>query len=353
MASRRSSAWATLVLFMVVPLAQGGEEEGGAVLRRGTLFLSTSLVGYMNNLEYFNAYRQGVLHLGTNVTLRALYRPVEGVAFSLGGFARKAAGDGRLLSDARFLPSVRFRRGVFTLTMGELDATGRHGLPDAVVREQYEYEKGFEEGFSLRWEWPLVGWELWMVCDSLNTARHREHLRFGSVTRFASGMLHARLMGYWDHYGGQLHAPQGDPVRDNWTGGVRAGVAVPVARILDRAGLDVTALGSSTTQERNRIDYVRGWVAMMQARLERNRFELLWHTSYGNRFIAWQGNPLYGAPGFWHALQLSRSAPLAPGLMLDWGVRADVVDLPLTRWAERADHQVWIRIGSSQERLLY
>lgn len=326
---------------------------GPEPLAKGRLFLSTDMLGYMNNLEYFNNYREGNFYLGTNLSVRTLYRPNSALTFGLGVFARKAVADEKFFSDIRPLFKARFQRGVFALTIGELDWKDRHGLPDAVMREQYDYEKGVEEGFQLQWNWPAVGWDLWAAYDSLNTARHREHLRFGSVTKLELDPVHLAAFGHWDHYGGQNFAPPGDPVRDNWIGGVRMGGTVVGTGLLDEVGVEETAMGSATTADRNRIDFATGWGLITRAWVTLNGFELMGQYYRSNGFETWQGNSMYRSKGPYCFVQVSRLREFDRGLLLDWGLRADFVEVTPREYLDHLEHQVWVTIGWSLDRLIY
>ena len=58
-----------------------------------TFLISVDFLSYLNNLEYFNQHREGVLHLGAATSLYATYVPVSALEFSLGLYVRKAFGD--------------------------------------------------------------------------------------------------------------------------------------------------------------------------------------------------------------------------------------------------------------------
>ena len=116
-----------------------------------TFFICADFLSFLNNLEYFNQHREGILHLGAATSLYATYKPVSALEFSLGVYMRKAYGDEKFLSDIRPYFRGLFTKGIFTMIIGALDAENQHGMLDAVIREQYPYEQGLEEGFQMKY----------------------------------------------------------------------------------------------------------------------------------------------------------------------------------------------------------
>ncbi len=311
-----------------------------------TFFISADFLSYLNNLEYFNRHREGVLHLGAATSLYATYVPVPALEFSLGLYMRKAFGDEEFLSDIRPYFKGRFTKGVFTLIIGALDAENQHGMLDAVIREQYPYEQGLEEGFQMQFETPSFFADVWMSVYLLNTPKHREHLGFGLYLEKQLGLLSCIGMVYWDHYGGQLYAPENDHVRDNLHGDAGLRFSKEFDKNFEGFGTEIFVLGSNETTDRGDVPWKRGWGILSRSWVSFFRFETSFLFYKGDDFTTWQGNRMYETNDPYFQLQVKRTGSFPDErLWLDWGVRFDLIEKPLSDYFDRTEHQVWVRLN--------
>jgi hypothetical protein len=205
---------------------------------------------------------------------------------------------------------------------------------------------------QVRYTGGIVDQDLWMLYDSLNTAAHREHLGFGNRTVVRLGPVSFPLMAYVDHYGGQLHAPPDDPVRDNITAAGAVACSLSIDRNLSAAGAEVLGLASVTSRDRNSDPYRRGWGVLSQVWIEVYRFRIAAQLFKGNRYKTWKGNPLYLVNGYYYCLEISRPVALPFGSTLDWGLRFDFLDIPPAEYFDKMEHQLWVSLSSALDRPL-
>jgi hypothetical protein len=314
--------------------------------------MSSECLFVFRNTEYDNRLREGETVTGASVKTRIVLKPAVYAEFSPGVFVRKNFGDSRFLSDARPLLGAKLTFNKFTILLGELLYTdSRHGLPDAILREEYGYDPGVEEGLQFVFNGSMLNQDLWAAYMAANTPAHREHLSIGSHTRFTTGPLSAGIAGYADHYGGQLYAPPGDNVRWNVAGAGDVAVNVPVEGIISLLGADLFLLGSYTDSGGS-FASENGWGVLSVVKVVVSDFLCSFGYYKGYDFKCWEGNPLYQALKPYCRLELSRKINFNTGVFLDFGLRLELVEVSPVEYAKNAENAVWINAGWNVSRPL-
>lgn len=301
-----------------------------------SLSFKTELFGYIDNLEYYSDYREGVLLLGTDANLFFEYIPHPSVEFSLGVHLKKDFGDEDYYSDARPYFRTQYNKGGYQLNIGVLDHLTRHSLPDAILAEETTYSDGIEEGIQFLWDYDHIFVDFWMSVEKLNTPEHREHLDFGLYIENSWRKLTTSGMVYWDHYGGQLYAPENDPVRDNTVGSVNLKFTQPLKSGKGNIGSDFRFLGSQTK------DLGTGYGFVLAPWFKLNEFRTTFSIYKGFDYHTWRGNTIYHTNDIYYYFQLDRSVEIVKNLYFDWGVRIDFVDITPERYFDHFEHKLWI-----------
>jgi len=318
-----------------------------------SFFIEADFLSYLNNLEYFNRHREGVLHVGAATRLYARYVPLSSLEFSLGVYMRKAFGDKKFMSDIRPCFQGRFTKKIFTLIIGALESENQHNMLDAIISEQYPYEQGLEEGFQMLFESPKFFADIWMVSYLLNTPKNREHLSFGLYLRQQFGPVYFIGMTYWDHYGGQLFAPEDDPVRDNVMGDAGLRFSKEYNKNFQGFGTEFFGLGSYTSPDRKDIPFKSGWGLLSRSWIAFHNFELSLLFFKGDDFTTWPGNKIYQTNKLYTHIQIKYLRSFAKHLWLDWGVRVDFIEIPIKDYFDHTEHQVWVRLNGDFSKGLF
>ena len=334
-----------LLIFALRIYAQDSSSRADSVL-----FITADMLAWCDNLEFFNDYREGYLHLGAYVRPRFEVRPSERFSFAFGVHVRKAFGDEDFFSDARPVFRGRINRGNFSFLLGEVISANRHGLPDALMREEFLYDPAIEEGFQFLYKGKTVQQDFWAVYDALNTAEHREHLMAGNNTTMHAGPFAMLVLLYADHYGGQVFAPEGDPVRENVAGGGGISWKLDFKNVVNQVGLKTLGMASATSREN--AGYDKGWGSLSYAWISAwdTRFQLSFFK--GKDFVAWQGNPMYQTGSPYVTFAVNRTTELISRLSVDYGIRADFMSGSVSEYFESPEHKLWVRIGYAFEHLL-
>jgi hypothetical protein len=301
---------------------------------------------YLNNLEYYNGYREGEPFFGSYIQLRLSYKPYNKFTFSAGVHARKDIGDEVFFSDIRPLFRVKYHFKNFSFIFGELQYKNRHKLLDALLREQYIYNPVVEEGIQLLYNGHIISQDLWGIYPVLNTPRHREKLCVGNCTYLFAGSFYFSLMGYITHYGGQLFAPENDPVRENITGGVGVSYSFPIPVKTSKIGIDQFFIGSYTSDTANisRKNYIQGWGSISKIWMSIKGYSAGLTLYQGNDYITWEGNPMYQSNTFYYFIEFDKSLSFPKDILVNFGFRLDFMDMYPYQFFENGDHQIWIKI---------
>ena len=316
-------------------------------------FLTADMLGYLNNLEYFNNHRKGILYLGAYSNLKISYQPVDRLLFSLGVFMRKAYGDKNFLTDIRPILRAQYIRGNYSVIIGELESENRHGMLDALIHEQYQFDPAIEEGFQIRYTGKIFHFDIWLSSDLLNTPIHREHLGFGNVMKLHAGPFTFLTMAYWDHYGGQLYAPEEDPVRDNVTGSGGIRYTHTIDKRVEELGLEQYIIASATTPNRKTVSFSKGFGSISRFWVTFLGFETSFLFYQGDNFETWRGNPIYHTNKPYYYIETKRHIDLGDKCFFDFGFRFDFVEISPKDYFDHTEHQVWVKMGCNFDRKLF
>jgi len=316
--------------------------------------ISDDMLNYLNNLEYFNKYRDGYLYLGAHNKLRLEYQPIQQFRFSLGLFTRKAYGDKKFLSDIRPIFRAEYMLGNYSVILGELYSDNRHSLPDAIYREQRTYEPGIEEGVQILYRGTLFSTDTWGRYDALNTPSHKENLGVGSVNFLHLKPFRLAAMVHWEHFGGHQYDPPNDPMRDNVTGCGGIGFTHTYAgKIFREWGAEEYILVSATNPNRSKDHFHKGWGTMSRAWINIFGFNASALFYKGKNFQTWQGNRMYETnKPYWH-IQLDHKTEFLNYFFFDWGFRLDFVDIKPQEYFDKTENQVWVEMGCHFEKKLF
>lgn len=318
------------------------------------IHFNASLLGYLNNLEYFNEHRKGILHLGGELKTGFSYKPIDQIEFAVGVYMRRAMADEDFLTDIRPVFRAEFNKNAYTLTIGDIHENNRHNLPDAILSEQYRYEKGMEEGIQFQWDFKYLKADLWMTADLLNTPKHREHFLFGFYNIIPLRNFGIESMIHWDHFGGQLYFPEGDYMRD----AINGSVALKYKYLFDKKHLDnvggeLRFLASSVTPNRNDIAAHRGAGGLARLYITLHQLEIAFQIFQGEGYDTWMGNQIYKSEKPYYFLELSRVTDFVLNTKFEWGVRFDFVDITPDEYFDHTEHQIWIKISSKFDKGLF
>jgi hypothetical protein len=316
------------------------------------LFISGDMLGYLNNLEYYNDYREGEPFWGAYLQARLSYKPFKKFLFSGGIHMRKDFGDESFLSDIRPLFQALYTHKDFTLIFGELANKTRHGLLDAIIKEQFIYNPVVEEGIQILIKNDRITQDLWANYPALNTRKHREHLCAGNTTVLFVKPVTFSLMGYVSHYGGQLFDPGNDPVRENVTGAAGVAYTKEFGGTFEEVGAEQFFTGSytsDTTSGANR-NYDGGWGSLSHIWILFAGVEIGVSFYKGDDFTTWEGNPMYQSDASYYFLEVNKSFVFEKNIFIDIGLRLDFMDMYPADYFENGDNQIWFRIGGSFNR---
>ncbi|MBD3392834.1 MAG: hypothetical protein GF418_12075 [Chitinivibrionales bacterium] len=318
------------------------------------LYLSTDFLSFLHNAEFHNEFREGETILGSIVNGRVAVKATPRMSFSLGLHLRKQYGDERFLSDIRPLFQACYRQQAFSLILGEVLFTPtRHGLPDGLLREEFTYDPGVEEGVQVLYLGTTVSQDLWLTFSALNTEDHREHLSGGNCTRIRLGPVCLSAMAYIDHYGGEAFAPAGDPVRENAAGAGGVTFTHAIERVVEELGAEQFVLGSYTARDRSHDDpYESGWGSLSRGWVKVLGFLCRFSYFQGHDYVAWNGNALYQSNEPYYSLHVSKRMAFPGKVFLEFGGRLEFVGIGPAEYGSRGEHVIWLQMGMDFRRLL-
>lgn len=316
------------------------------------LFFSGDMLVYLNNLEYYNDYREGEPFWGSYLQLRLSYRPFKKITFSAGIHARKDIGDESFLSDVRPLFRAHYSHKNFSFVLGEIFYKGRHGLLDAILREQFIYNPVVEEGLQIICKNSVISQDCWAIYPAMNTAEHREHLCGGNCTFLTFRPITFLLMGYISHYGGQLFTPENDPVRNNVTGAGGITYKLEFKRKIEEIGIEQFFIGSYTSDKRSPTPYDYGWGSISRVWLIFFGFKCTILFFKGDDYTTWEGNPMYQTNSPYYYFEIGRSDSFNKYVFFDFGLRLDFMDMYPIDYFENGDNQIWFNLGCSFNKMI-
>ncbi len=326
--------------------------EKSPPLNDSILFISGDMLGYLNNLEYYNGIREGEPFFGYYIQFRFSYKPINKIEFSAGIHARKSIGDKSFFSDIRPLFRAKYEYKNFTAILGELYYKDRHGLFDGLLREQFIYNPVVEEGIQFLYQNNFIQQDIWAAYPRLNTPKHREKLIVGNSTFLTFKSIVLSFLGYITHFGGQLFAPENDPVRENATAAIGITYKINLNSKVEEIGFEQILLGSGTTDtnENSNRKYDGGWGSLSHIWISIIGFKCGFSFYKGNDFITWEGNPMYNTNSPYYFFDVSKSVTFPKNVFLNFGFRLDFFDMYPHEYFKNGDHQIWFNLGCNFNR---
>ncbi len=333
-----------MLIFLIVSCLYANKKDS---ISDSTLFVSGEFLGYLNNLEYFNDLREGEPFWGAYINSRLCYRPHRKFIFSAGIHLRKDFGDESFLSKVFPLFQAVYIHKDFHLVFGELFSNQRHGLLDALLKEQYRYNPVIEEGIQIYIKKKAFTLDVWGNYPALNTPEHREHLCVGTYSRLAFNSFTLSSMSYLSHYGGQLYAPPGDPVRENVCAALSVSYRHDINGTFEEVGLKHSFLGSYTsdTTSNAQRNYDGGWGSLSRVWCSIRGVKIGISFFKGADYTTWEGNPMYQSDEPYYFIDVHKSFTFGQFLFIDFGARFDFLDMYPHEYFENGDNQIWFHMG--------
>jgi len=280
------------ILLLALAAAGPASASEEAALPGFPLFLHADASFYANNLEYFNGFAEGKTFFGAETSL---YLTVDRPSFdlSLGVFLKREFGEEDGLSEVLPLFRFRYKTRFASFTMGFLDSADNHGLPEAILSQQYPFYYPVEEGAQVLAHTRNLRADLWINWYLLNTPEHREFLASGfhASADWAHVSCEAGLR--VSHHGGQIYDV--GPVTNNLGGMIRCVLSERWEALDADLGIAGTLYGSA--------DYVKpigfpterlyGYGGEAECFVAPWGWKLYYRAFLGKDLRVEQGDPLY------------------------------------------------------------
>jgi len=258
------------------------------------VFLHADASFYANDLEYFTELSPGKTYFGADTSL---YFTVERPSFdlSLGVFLKRDFGDEAGLSDV--LPLFRFRYKIpwASFTLGFLDSRDNHGLPEALLAQQYPFRYPVEEGAQILVRAGSLRADAWINWYLLNTPEHREFFAAGLHASASRRFLSVELGFRVSHHGGQEFDV--GLVTHNLSGMVRGVLSHRWQALQADYGLAFTMYAAGDYEKEalpdGRTKEVIGYGGEAECFFSPWGWRLYYRIFSGKDFIVEQGDPLY------------------------------------------------------------
>lgn len=315
------------------------------------LAFNAEMRGHCANLEYFNGLRPGELLLGTELKSDFRYTVSDRFHAKAGILLQRTIADEKGIF-VRPLFQLSYKKGGFTLNIGDIYCSNRHDLPDAIIHEQQSLTSPFEEGIQFIYDFKAIYSDLWLRYMALNTKEHLEHLNLGLYVESPKALVQSRGGLLWDHYGGQLHSVEGDYMRDTLNLFFATRVEKNREGAISSVGGELGILGSSVSKRRSSEPFQRGYGGYGKAFITFHRFESSVLYFKGDGYQTSFGNKLYEVNNHYYNLELKRTQSIANKVFIDWGVRFEFVNIKPQEFFDDTEYQAWVTIGTSLSREL-
>jgi hypothetical protein len=267
---------------------EGGTDPGFPV------FLHADASFFANNLEYFNGFVEGKTFFGAETSL---YFTVDRPSFdfSLGVFLKREFGDEEGLSEVLPLFRFRYKTPWCRFTLGFIDSRNNHGLPEALLAQQYPFYYPVEEGTQFQVFHRNLRADAWINWYLLNTPEYREFLAGGLRASGSWRPFSVELAMRLSHHGGQQY--EVGRVTNSLGGMVRAGLSHTWPALDADFGVLLTAYGSADYQEKYFAEeedrHLLGYGGEAECFFAPWGWKLYYRVFFGNDFLVEQGDPLY------------------------------------------------------------
>jgi hypothetical protein len=275
----------------------------GRAAAQGQIVIRTNVFFYGDNTEFRNPFREGETIFGAAGRVTADIEAAPRVTLSLGGLVNQRFGSDHATDLARPVLSLTVAGKRSAFLFGTLpahdgrapsgpDRMGPHGLLPPLQRETLTFERPFEAGLQWRFSGAAIGHEMWLVWQRLNSPEHRERLDAGLNAELrAAAAVSIPVQLHIVHEGGQLYAS--GPVADS----IAAAAGVNIhgrARSIDRASLELYALGSRFVADRSRPGLSRDGLGFFgRGAVECGAWRAHLIAWRGRNFIKDEGDPNY------------------------------------------------------------
>lgn len=263
-----------------------GEAAGGI-----PIYFITDASFYCDNLEYDNPYQVGQTFFGVYASLSLAYVKPN-FDLSLGAFLQRNFGDEEEVSKALPLFRFRYRRPHFRLLAGHLDSGYNHGLPEALLAQEYPFVYPVEEGLQVLAQYENLKADAWINWYLLNTPEHREFFAAGVHAEAVWTHLAVDLGFRVSHHGGQLY--DAGPVTDNFSGMLRFVLSDEWPALDAEIGVTGTLLGSVDNPDRETSgERTQGFGGEGEVFISPKGWKIYYRIFSGHDFLVEQGEPIY------------------------------------------------------------
>jgi len=291
---------------------------------------------FLSNSEYIsNDYKVGEPYFGTQVRTRIAVEPVKNLKFSIGVFLRKYYGDEEFLSDVYPLFKMSYKYKNFSCIFGEL--INEPKLPDAMLKEQYPFTAAPDEGILMNYNSENFQNTIWGIYPELHTPQHREHLCVGNSASYKKKNIELSFLFYASHYGGQLYSSADERVRDNHV----ASLGFKYSYI--KLKMEQFLIGSNTTESR-KLGYERGYGSISRISFITKYLNYIFQYYQGCNYQTWEGNPFYTSNDPYYFIEVSKKYLINKNIDIDFGVRADFVEVSPIKYFDKSEHILWLNI---------
>ena len=310
------------VIFRPAP-AMGFNGETNGV----PLYLRTDATFYCDNLEYDNAYQVGRTFFGAHASLCLAYVKPH-FDLSLGAFVQREFGDEDEISKALPLFRFRYKRPHFQLLAGHLDSGYNHGLPEALLAQEYAFAYPVEEGLQVLARVKNLKADAWINWYLLNTQEHREFFAAGAHAEAVWTHLSVDLGFRMSHHGGQLFDT--GPVSDNFSGMLRFVLSDEWPALDAEIGISGTLLGSIDIPDREMGGTrTEGYGGEGECFLSPKGWKFYYRIFSGHDLLVEQGELIYRTPKPLHRFGLRKTFHLDEQVRARFQVEGLIIDSSL------------------------
>jgi hypothetical protein len=284
---------------------------------------------YGDNTEFFNPYRVGQTILGAQMPtyLSAALGPRTEVIAGVYGDHRSGRSD--FLDEVKPLLGFRYHTQTSLGALGTLVTENRHGYLEPLEVTTLEFTRPVEYGLQWREDHRVIGGEIFIDWQHLNTRNSREIFDYGLLFHVRPrSYLTLEFQGHGLHHGGQLYSA-GVPVTNNqaFAFGARLAGRLPLVDVSSLGVFRLTSHGRiDPTPEPNRPDqgrgtYVRGSIA------PRGWVELFTIQWWGQDFLSEEGDNSYNSrganPGYYKSRRHYQEYGVTRRVAIESGVTLD------------------------------
>ncbi|NLD99743.1 MAG: hypothetical protein GX640_07700 [Fibrobacter sp.] len=315
----------------------------GATFQDSTWGINGELMGYVENIEYSNRFRDGQTILGAWLKSRILYKPVKGFSFSAGFFGNRYFGDSCFFTIIRPLLGAQFNTDHFLFAIGEIETPVEYDFPDILFRKEFRFQPGSFEGLSLKAGNSFFEQNNWIQWYALNTPSQREHFAFGNSSRFIVNPVSIFLSAIIDHHGGEQFAPENDPIRENYCSALGADINLFYSGFIKQFHGRILGSFSATRNRSESHHYKNGWGVLGLAEVAFKYLDIGFQVFRGDSLIALLGNPVYQTNKPYYSLIFSKNYKNR-FVEVDGGLNLEVADVEFQNYFKKFQHRWWISL---------